>query len=134
MSDKQLTLESNFFSYLEPGDVVLADRGFTIADDVAVHGAKLEIPAFTRRKKQLIQREVELSKQLSMVRIHVERIIGLLKNKYTLLKGPIPVNLLKHKSDTDVANTDKILVVCSALTNLRRVRTSTSIRIESGLD
>ena len=32
MSDKQLTLESNFFSYLEPGDVVLADRGFTIAD------------------------------------------------------------------------------------------------------
>ena len=47
MSDKQLTLESNFFSYLEPGDVVLADSGFTIADDVAVHGAKLEIPAFT---------------------------------------------------------------------------------------
>ena len=53
-----------------------------------------------------------------MVCIHVERIIGLLKNKYTLLKGPIPVNLLKHKSDTDIANTDKILVVCSALTNL----------------
>ena len=84
MSDKQLTLESNFFSYLEPGDVVLADRGFTIADDVAVNGAKLEIPAFTRGKKQLTQREFELSKQLSMVRIHVERIIGLLKNKYTL--------------------------------------------------
>ena len=121
MSDKQLTLESNFFSYLEPGDVVLADRGFTIADNVAVHGAKLEIPAFTRGKKQLTQREVELSKQLSMVRIHVERIIGLFKNKYTLLKGPIPVNLLKqHKSDTDVANIDKILVVCSALTNLHK--------------
>ena len=68
VSDKQLTLESNFFSYLEPGDV-LADRGFTIADDVAVHGAKLEIPAFTRGEKQLTQREVELSKQLSMVRI-----------------------------------------------------------------
>ena len=83
MSDKQLTQESNFFSYLEPGDVVLADRGFKIAADVAVHGAKLEIPAFTRGKKQLTQREVELSKQLSMVRIHVERIIGLLKNKYS---------------------------------------------------
>ena len=118
MSDKQLTLESNFFSYLEP-DVVLADRGFTIADDVAVHGAKLEIPAFTQRKKQLTQREVELSKQLSMLRIHVERIIGLLKNKYTLL-GCIPVNLLKHKSDADIANINKILVVCSALTNLHK--------------
>ena len=43
---------------------------------MAVHGAKLEIPAFTRGKKQLTQREVELSKQLSMVRIHVERIIS----------------------------------------------------------
>ena len=82
VSDKQLTQESNFFSYLEPRDVVLADRGFKIAADVAVHGAKLEIPAFMRGKKQLTQREVELSKQLSMVRIHVERIIGLLKNKY----------------------------------------------------
>lgn len=120
MSDKQLTQESNFFCYLEPGDVVLADRGFKIAEDVAVHGAKLEIPAFMQGKKQLTQREVELSKQLSMVRIHVERIIGLLKNKYTLLKGPIPVNLLKHKGDTDVANIDKILVVCSALTNLHK--------------
>ena len=50
VSDKQLTLESNFFSYLEPGDVVLDDRGFTIADDVAVHGAKLEIRLHTREK------------------------------------------------------------------------------------
>ena len=73
VSDKQLTQESNFFSYLEPGDVVLADRGFKIAEDVAVHGAKLEIPAFTRGEKQLTQREVELSKQLSMVRIHACR-------------------------------------------------------------
>ena len=120
VSDKQLTQESNFFSYLEDGDVVLADRGFTISEDLAVHGAKLEIPAFTRGKSQLSQREVEQSKQLSMVRIHVERIIGLLKNKYTLLKGPVPVNLLKHRGDNDVANIDKILVVCSALTNLHK--------------
>ena len=70
-----MTQESDFFSYLEPVDVVLADRGFTIAEDVAVHDAKLEIPAFTRGKMQLTQREVELSKQLSMVRIHVESIL-----------------------------------------------------------
>ena len=50
MSDKQLTQESGFFSYLEPGDVVLAGRSFTIVADVAVHGAKLEITAFTREK------------------------------------------------------------------------------------
>ena len=97
---------------------MLADRGFTIADDLAVHGVKLEIPAFTRGKGQLSQRDVELSKQLSKVRIHVEWVIGNLKNKYTILKGPLPVNLLKHKHDYGTANIDKIVAVCAFLTNL----------------
>ena len=43
----------------------MADRGFTVAEDLAVHGATLEIPSFTRGKQQLSQREVELSKQLA---------------------------------------------------------------------
>ncbi len=33
---------------LEPGDVVLADRGFTVSEDIALCGARLEIPSFTR--------------------------------------------------------------------------------------
>ena len=51
VSDKNLTQESNFLNHLEPGDVVLADRGFTVKEDIASHGAHLEIPAFTRGKK-----------------------------------------------------------------------------------
>ena len=100
VSDKILTQETNFFDILEYGDTILADRGFT------------------RGKSQLSQRDVEMSKQLSKVRIHVERIIGNLKNKYTILKGPLPVNLLKHKDDKGAANIDKILAVCASLTNL----------------
>ena len=83
MSDKTLTQQSGFqqgglLTLLESGDVVLADCGFTI-EDVAVYGTKLEIPPFTRGKRQLSQREVETSQKLSAVRIHMERIIGLLK-------------------------------------------------------
>ena len=121
VSDKSITLESRFLSHLKPGDVVLVDSSFTVSDDLAIYGAKLEIPAFTTGKQQLSQREVELSKQLSRVRIHVERIIGLRKNKYTILKGPLPTNILKHNGDIDIANVDKILVVCAALTNLSPV-------------
>ena len=44
--------------------------------------------------------------------------IEVIKNKFTILKGPLPVHLLKHSDDTDVANIDKILTVCGALTNL----------------
>ena len=96
LSDKTITQDSGFFNCIEPGDVILADRGFTIEDDIAVYGAKLIIPSFTRGKKQLSLEDVERSKQLSQVRIHVERVIGLLKNKFTILKGPIPVNVIKH--------------------------------------
>ena len=34
-SDKTITQESGFFNRIEPGDVILADRGFTIQDDIA---------------------------------------------------------------------------------------------------
>ena len=118
VSDKNLTQESNFYKLLEPGDIILADHGLTITDDIAMHGAVLKIPAFTRGKSQLSQRDVEVSKELSRVRIHIERVIGLLKNKYTLLKGPLPFNILKHKGDVGLANIDKILVVCAALTSM----------------
>ena len=47
---------------LGPRDVILADRGFDIGDDIALHGAKLVIPSFTRGKSQLSMEEVEYSK------------------------------------------------------------------------
>lgn len=117
-SDRCITMNSGFLDLLSNGDTVLADRGFTISDDLAVFGAKLEIPAFTGGKKQLSVAEVEQSKRLSMVRIHVEHVIGLLKLKYTILQGKLPITLLKKKNDSDYAFIDKIITVCCALTNL----------------
>ena len=114
-TDKHIVQNSGFLRLVEHGDFILADRGFNIAEDLGVYGASLEIPAFTRGKKQLSLREVEYSQTLSKVRIEVEQVIGLLKNKYTLLH---PITLLKHKTDSEYANTDKILTVCAALVNL----------------
>ena len=93
-TDKFITMNSGFLRLLEHGDVVLADRGFDIHDNVAIHRAKLEIPSFTRGKKQLSLDEVEYSQRLSKVRIHIERVIGLLKNKYTILQSTLPVSTL----------------------------------------
>uniref|UniRef100_A0A1X7T0A2 DDE Tnp4 domain-containing protein n=1 Tax=Amphimedon queenslandica TaxID=400682 RepID=A0A1X7T0A2_AMPQE len=117
-SDRCITINSGLLNLLSSGDTVLADRGFTLTDDLAVFGAKLEIPAFTYGKKQLSIAEVEQSKRLSKVRIHVERVIGLLKLKYTILQGKLPINLLKRKNDCNYAFIDKIVTVCCALTNL----------------
>ena len=117
VSDKYLTAQSGFLHHLQHGDLVLADRGFDIADDLALHGASLVIPPFTKGKKQLSQREVETSRALSSVRIHVERAIGRLKH-YKILHSTLPVSLIKRQVETEFATIDKILVICAAISNL----------------
>ena len=118
VSDKVITQKCGFLDHIEYGDVVLADRGFNIQNDLAVIGARLEIPSFTKGKTQLSKAEVEKSRRLSRVRIHVERVIGQLRIKYKILQQTLPMTLIKRPSDQEVATIDKILLVTAALTNL----------------
>ena len=53
VSDRYLTQKCGFLEKLQPGDLVLADRGFNIEEDLNFYGARLAIPAFTRGKRQL---------------------------------------------------------------------------------
>ena len=73
VSDKQITLQPGFLKKLTFGDLVLADAGFNLHDEIASAGAVLKIPCFTKGKSQLSQFEVDTSRELSNVRIHVER-------------------------------------------------------------
>ena len=59
----------------------MADRGCRLDDDMAFYQCKLVRPAFTKGKQQLSAKEVEESRVLSRVRIHIERVIGLVKNR-----------------------------------------------------
>ncbi len=92
--------------------------GFNIHDELALIGARLQIPAFTKGKKQLSREEVEISRRLARVRIHVERVIGQLRRKYKILQETIPISLIKKPSDGCTATIDKIIFVTAALTNL----------------
>ena len=118
VSDQILIGESRLLQLVEYGDVLLADWGFGVSDSVTIHYATKEIPISTWCKSQLNQKHMEISKKLSQVRIHVEQVIGLLKNKYALLQGGLPISMLKHKDDWHVCNIDRILVVCASLVNL----------------
>ena len=62
--------------------------------------------------------EVEYSQRISNVRIHIERVIGLLKNKYTILQSTIPVSILRCNDGSGTSLIDKIVTVCAALVNL----------------
>ena len=100
----------------------MADRGFTVSESVGLKQAKLIIPAFTKGKSQLDPIDVEKTRGIASVRIHVERVIGLLRRKYTILEGTLPTDFLrgsaKEAPDSQVPIIDRIVRVCSALVNL----------------
>lgn len=52
------------------------------------------------------------------MRIHVERLIGLVKQKYTILDGILPISLIKTENDSDLSVCDKLMVICCSLVNL----------------
>ena len=61
-----------YLNKLLPGDLVIADRGFNMGDSVAIMGARMEIPAFTKGREQLSAQEIETTRELANARIHVE--------------------------------------------------------------
>ncbi|XP_048242685.1 uncharacterized protein LOC124115552 [Haliotis rufescens] len=118
VSDKYLTSNSDFTNHLLHGDIVLADRGFDIQEIIGSCGAELRIPAFTRGKPQLSGTEVEETRKIANVRIHVERVIGSVRQKYMILSSTVPIDYLMTKSTDAVPLLDKIAHVCCALTNM----------------
>ena len=75
----------------------MADRGFNIAETLETFRAKLEIPSFTKGQSQLRPEEVEETRTIANVRIHVERVIGNLRKNYSILNGTIPIDFLIKK-------------------------------------
>lgn len=117
-SDKHITENCGLLNKLLPGDVVLADRGFNIKDSVGMMCAEVKIPAFTKRRCQLDAKDVEDTRAIAHLRIHVERVIGSLRNKYTLLHNTIPISLLLPCKDEEFTLLDKIVNVCCILVNM----------------
>ena len=59
--------------------------------------AEVKIPALTKGRSQLSPTDVEDTRKLACVRIHVERVMGLVRQKYTILSGTIPMDFLQVK-------------------------------------
>ena len=87
VSNKYITENSGILNKLLPGHVMLADRGFGIAESVGVRQAKLHIPAFTKGKLTFSPRgEVEETRKMANIQIHVERVIGLARQNIQFYK------------------------------------------------
>ena len=117
-SDKHMTEQSGFLNKLLPGDIVLADRGFNIRESVGMMCAEVKVPTFTRGCSQLDAKDVEETRAIAHLRIHVERVIGVVRNTFKFLHSTVPVNMLIKGEGENLMPLDKIVTVCCALTNM----------------
>jgi len=79
---------------------------------------QLHIPAFTKGKQQLSALEVENTRTIANVRIHVKRVIGSVRQRYTILQGTLPIDFLSSRKGKEIPLVDWMIHVCCALNNL----------------
>ena len=74
MSDVEITKLTGTLDLLEPGDDVMADKGFTLRKCLAEKKFYLNIPHFLSNKKQFTPSEIQETEQIAKLRIHVESV------------------------------------------------------------
>ena len=100
----EMNENSNFYmNSLEPYDAVMADRGFTIAEDLLLHRADLFIPPGKRGQEQFTKVDVQKTKTVANLRIFVEQAIRRLKT-FRIIKNELPISL--------IGNLDNIISLC----------------------
>ena len=83
ISDKTITRAAGILDLLQPGDEVMVDMSFTIADLLEQLGAKLVIrPFLTSARPQLERSEVSDTQSIARSRIHAERAIRRVKSSH----------------------------------------------------
>ena len=98
ISDPDIVEKSGFLNYMQKGDLVMADKGFLIQDQLAAHGASLVMPNFLSDKCQFTKKETEHNKKVASLRIHVERYMERLKN-WHYFDRVIPITTSSIASD-----------------------------------
>ncbi|XP_062559097.1 uncharacterized protein LOC134223887 [Armigeres subalbatus] len=116
-SDKYISTDCGFLNHVSEGDVIMADRGFLIEEEIKKKNARLNIPAFKKYGPQLTALDVENTRKIANVRIHVERVIGMIREKYQLLKGHVPMTLIMRQHNGIMAM-DMIVYVAAILVNI----------------
>ena len=109
ISDKEIAKKSGFLDNLNPGDVVMADKGFNIQDLLALCQTRLIAPPLMR-KGNVTSKSSTATRRIAKPRVHVERMIRKLKC-FCILRGVISLSLKPY--------VNSIIKVCAALVNLQ---------------
>ena len=105
-SDVAIVKHSGVLSRFQPGDLILADKGFTIHDQLPA-GVCLNIPPFLTSKSSFTTKEADLCYKIARARIHVERANERIKN----------YEILRHIPSAYRGVATKVFQVCCCLVN-----------------
>ena len=92
ISDCKLVEMCGLLEKLEPGDEIMADKGFTIHDLLILYGVRLNMSPFLQSNTQMAASDVFTTKKIARSRVHVERAIGRVKD-YRILQGCLPASM-----------------------------------------
>lgn len=110
-SDKAIVEVTGFLDELDAYDMIQADKGFHIQDECNARRIHLHIPPGKRGKAQMSVAANSKTTRIANLRILVEQVIRQLK-MFRIIKYTVPIGL--------ISSLDKILIVCSAICNLRQ--------------
>ena len=111
ISDKALTLHTDYLSLVPPHTTLMADKGFNILDECNERSIHLKVPPGRRGVSQMSAAALKTTCSIAKLRIIVEQVIGEIKT-FRILSQEIPISLIPQVDD--------ILIICSALTNLKK--------------
>ena len=106
-SDKQIVLHCKILDQMEPGDLILANKGFLL-HDILPPGVSVSIPPFLS-KPQFTREQVVETTRIARAHIHVKRAIQRLKIFKILTFVPASYR----------SNVTKIFQVCACLANFQ---------------
>ncbi|XP_018910703.2 uncharacterized protein [Bemisia tabaci] len=119
ISDLLITKECGFLQKLLPRVTVMADRGFKNVETILEQqNCKLVRPPSVKMGEQLSEEEVKEGKKIASLRIHIERVIGRLR-EYEFLSA----HSLFHHDLVNLA--DSCVIIAAALANLQTPLTKT---------
>ena len=72
ISDSDIVRHCGLLALLAPGDTIMANQGFDIADDLTPLGIRINIPPFFRGKQQFEPRKLIVTHMIACLHIHKE--------------------------------------------------------------
>jgi len=109
--DRQIVERSNLTTLCDPGDSIMADKGFNVQDLFAQSDVTINIPTFFRKRNRMAGKTVLRDRKKSSKRVHIERVIGLAKTFKIL-------TVALNRTETKLAS--DIIFVVFMLCNFKR--------------